>query len=846
MNIDDLRENTDYKRALQITEAIDGPTIGLASPTEPKTTFDIQKVLIKQNNTLISLIVNLTLQVQRLQEEIRQVSLPKPRTASKELEDSIADLTRRIGSLNLGTDPIIPKKKGSILVFKNPAEILKNEVNPEAQLEISRTQRAGMVPAEVLYSTSHRPTQHRVYQHYLEEDVQCIENNEIDLPLVTEQSHQTLRESGFQHIHIGLIMVRVYTLHRRDTGVMALAVLRDTRWRDDRSIIATMEMDLTRGTQMVYVIPDIMMSIEDFANHLELSLQTQGYTPVSEQLSYQVNQNDEEICSSEREILAYLFEEEPLILKVKKLHPAAVIPQRKTMGAAGYDLAIIQTYELHSGERMLLSTGIAVAIPEGHYGRIAARSGIAWKQGVQIGAGVIDQDYRGEVKILVFNLNFDTILLVKGEAVAQLIIEKICVPQVIQVEDLEETSRGVMGFGSTNQRDGVPEESKQQGKQIQETHIFEILLPREKQQEYWSLTLHKDHPSGGMEEENEEKNYSTDDFYSADDFYPPEEYMAMLQTEAELDYPMQRPNNESLLASTSAISTYNPPTDAVMGPPQFAPATIKIEPPNVSKLGPLYEKTSPHGDKRMKTLDWALIKEIKAQVNNLPDLEIPPENAYIVMETDGSMMGWGGVYKWKPSKYDPRNTERIYAYAHGKFPVIKSVIDAEIYVAMETMTALKIHYMDKREITLRTDCQSIIKPETLAVIITEDGEIASGPPTLTDAEEEAACSSRFPLLTEYEDLISETHSKNFLKEEHEKRNRMAKIEDEAIGNVMICFRLFLPVKEVKLLCTLKETGLFQFIKARKPRISMHNIWQCTHLATNKGFATKNLQHSCSS
>ncbi|KAG6466577.1 hypothetical protein ZIOFF_074695 [Zingiber officinale] len=243
--------------------------------------------------------------------------------------------------------------------------------------------------------------------------------------------------------------------------------------------------------------------------------------------------------------------------------------------------------------------------------------------------------------------------------------------------------------------------------------------------------------------------------------------------------------------------------------------------PNLSsKLGPLYEKTSPHGDKRMKNSDWALVKEIKAQVNNLPDLEIPPENAYIDMETDGSMTGWGGVCKWKPNRYDPRNMEKVCAYANGKFPVVKSVIDAEIYVAMETMTALKIHYMDKLEITLRTDCQAIIsfnnktsrnkpsrvhwlaftdyitstrvkvnfehidgklniltdmlsklveEPKTLAVII-EEGEVAFGPPTLTDAEEEAACSSRFPLLTEYEDLISDTFSKNFLKEEHEKRN----------------------------------------------------------------------------
>ncbi|KAG6467505.1 hypothetical protein ZIOFF_074696 [Zingiber officinale] len=221
--------------------------------------------------------------------------------------------------------------------------------------------------------------------------------------------------------------------------------------------------------------------------------------------------------------------------------------------------------------------------------------------------------------------------------------------------------------------------------------------------------------------------------------------------------------------------------------------------PNLSsKLGPLYEKTSPHGDKRMKNSDWALVKEIKAQVNNLPDLEIPPENAYIVLETDGSMTGWGGVCKWKSNKYDPRNIEKVCAYANGKFPVVKSVIDAEIYAAMETMTALKIHYMDKY--ALKTSEE----PKTLAVI-TEEGEVAFGPPTLIDAEEEEACSSRFPLLTEYEDLISDTLSKIFLKEEHEKRNRMAKIEDKAIDNVLECLR------ELELILQMKE---FDFNRRR--------------------------------
>jgi hypothetical protein len=125
-------------------------------------------------------------------------------------------------------------------------------------------------------------------------------------------------------------------------------------------------------------------------------------------------------------------------------------------------------------------------------------------------------------------------------------------------------------------------------------------------------------------------------------------------------------------------------------------------------LGPLYSKTSPHGDKRLKPSDYQLISHIKELVQHLPDLELPPQQSYIILETDGCMEGWGGVCKWKAKRNDPRSAEKICAYASGKFPLLKSTIDAEIHACMETLNALKIHYLDKSEITLRTDCQAII------------------------------------------------------------------------------------------------------------------------------------------
>ena len=108
--------------------------------------------------------------------------------------------------------------------------------------------------------------------------------------------------------------------------------------------------------------------------------------------------------------------------------------------------------------------------------------------------------------------------------------------------------------------------------------------------------------------------------------------------------------------------------------------------PNLGTLlGPLYSKVSPHGDKRLKPSDITLIRKVQELVQNLPDLEFPPEDAYIVLETDGCMEGWGGICKWKRKKGDPRNTERVCAYASGKFPIIKSTIDAEIHACMETL-----------------------------------------------------------------------------------------------------------------------------------------------------------------
>lgn len=139
-----------------------------------------------------------------------------------------------------------------------------------------------------------------------------------------------------------------------------------------------------------------------------------------------------------------------MTLPVKKLTPTATIPSRGSKEAAGLDLFLDQdSLVIHSGKRVLAPTGIAVAIPSGHYGRIAPRSGISFKQGVDVLAGVIDSDYRGELKVLLLNTDRMTHIFRRGDRIAQLILEKISIEDPVEVQDLDDTARGAEGFGST-------------------------------------------------------------------------------------------------------------------------------------------------------------------------------------------------------------------------------------------------------------------------------------------------------------------------------------------------------------------------------------------------------------
>ena len=136
-------------------------------------------------------------------------------------------------------------------------------------------------------------------------------------------------------------------------------------------------------------------------------------------------------------------------LRIKKLVPEAKIPSKATIEAAGYDIYALENCTVPKQGKLLVATGISMAIPVGYYGRVAPRSGLAVKNFIDVGAGVIDSDYRGEVKVLLFNFNVEDFEIKSGDRIAQLIIERVCPTEILEVEDLDATDRGEGGFGST-------------------------------------------------------------------------------------------------------------------------------------------------------------------------------------------------------------------------------------------------------------------------------------------------------------------------------------------------------------------------------------------------------------
>ncbi|PWN37979.1 dUTP diphosphatase [Meira miltonrushii] len=141
-----------------------------------------------------------------------------------------------------------------------------------------------------------------------------------------------------------------------------------------------------------------------------------------------------------------------LLVQLDKDFPEAQAPTRGSIGCAGYDLYACVSLDVQPLQWAVVDIGIRVVIPEDCYGRIAPRSSLTIHHGIMIGAGVIDSDYRGLVKVVLFNAGQDVFRVESGNRIAQMILEQVKILPVKVVETITTTTRGEGGFGSTGSR----------------------------------------------------------------------------------------------------------------------------------------------------------------------------------------------------------------------------------------------------------------------------------------------------------------------------------------------------------------------------------------------------------
>jgi dUTP pyrophosphatase len=142
-------------------------------------------------------------------------------------------------------------------------------------------------------------------------------------------------------------------------------------------------------------------------------------------------------------------------LPIARLHPDAVVPDRAYAGDAGLDLTACEHATLGPGERAVVGTGLAVAIPEGHAGFVQPRSGLAAKHGISVvnSPGLIDAGYRGELRVVLLNTDpAETFVVEPGMRIAQLVVLRLPEVELVEVDELPPSERGARGFGSSSTR----------------------------------------------------------------------------------------------------------------------------------------------------------------------------------------------------------------------------------------------------------------------------------------------------------------------------------------------------------------------------------------------------------
>ena len=138
-------------------------------------------------------------------------------------------------------------------------------------------------------------------------------------------------------------------------------------------------------------------------------------------------------------------------IPVLQLDEGLPLPEHAQSGDGGTDLLARHCVELEPGDRALIPTGIAVAIPPGYAGLVTPRSGLAARRGVTVlnGPGLVDSGYRGEIKVTLINLGSEPVVIERGDRIAQLVVVAVETQELLPVVELPESSRGTGGFGST-------------------------------------------------------------------------------------------------------------------------------------------------------------------------------------------------------------------------------------------------------------------------------------------------------------------------------------------------------------------------------------------------------------
>ncbi|MCP4121495.1 MAG: dUTP diphosphatase [Bacteroidetes bacterium] len=137
------------------------------------------------------------------------------------------------------------------------------------------------------------------------------------------------------------------------------------------------------------------------------------------------------------------------VLKSKKLHEDAILPTRANLTDAGYDLYALESTTIYQNTHQLVKTGISLEIPEGYVGLIWPRSGLSYKYGLDVFAGVIDSGYRGDIGVILYNSHSSVYNIKAGDRIAQILFQRVESFDLVEVKNLDNTQRGQGGFGSS-------------------------------------------------------------------------------------------------------------------------------------------------------------------------------------------------------------------------------------------------------------------------------------------------------------------------------------------------------------------------------------------------------------